>query len=41
MTKYMFRVNQTDCGTKVQVIHKKTGTITRNPVILALRPDYG
>ena len=37
----MFRVNQTKCGTKVQVIHQKTGVVAQNPTILALRPNYG
>ncbi|MFO0763862.1 MAG: hypothetical protein U0518_03320 [Candidatus Gracilibacteria bacterium] len=37
----MFRVNQTKCGTKVQVVHQKTGLVAQNPTILALRPNYG
>lgn len=36
----MFRVNQTDCGEKVQIVHQKTGAITRNPTIFAVQPEH-
>lgn len=37
----MFRLNVSDCGNRVQIVHLKTGRIVRNPIIMALKPNYG
>lgn len=37
----MFRLDMSECGKRVRIIHIKTGRIVHHPTVMAVKPNYG
>ncbi|MCB9804730.1 hypothetical protein H6769_03755 [Candidatus Peribacteria bacterium] len=37
----MFRLDMSECGKRVFIIHTKTGRIVHHPTVMAVKPNYG
>lgn len=37
----MFRLDMSECGKRVHIIHIKTGRIVHHPTVMAVKPNYG